>query len=158
MVAGTPKKSKISKNPKLKETSQDCKIRKFHRKSIPRSNLWTRSLKRPVNQRTTDGQEDPDVEWEPMICVDSMKPEWEKKDKEEEDLEQGKVGDSDVASFTEGWGNEDASMYGEGRQIKLVNLSISNGDDPWDENWVPAELKRKHEWNCKQQQGVFLGL
>ncbi|KAG5732391.1 hypothetical protein E4T56_gene11520 [Termitomyces sp. T112] len=77
----------------------------------------------PVNQRTTDGQEDPNVKWDLMICLDSMRPEWEKEDQEEEDLEQGKVGDSDVASFTEGWDNEDANMYGD------INLPISTFAD-----------------------------
>ncbi|KIL54192.1 hypothetical protein M378DRAFT_188729 [Amanita muscaria Koide BX008] len=97
--------------------------------------------------------EDPDIEWDPMVCLDSMRPEWEKEEEEEENLTSGKLsnGTTDLAWFKEGWDSEESSEHGEGRQVKLLNLSISNDDDPRDEDWVPPDLRRKYIKNLKRR-------
>ena len=45
---------------------------------------------------------DSDMEWDPMLCHDSMRPNWEKEDQEE-----GKELDGDdLVVLTEGWDDE----------------------------------------------------
>ena len=110
-------------------------------------NNETHKIPGPHNQGTSDA-EDSDVEWDPMLCHDSIRPNWEKEGQEE-----GESEDEDMALLTEGW---DCDNESEKHGVKMLKLSISNRDDPLDEDWIPLDLRSKYLWNRKRRQSGML--
>ena len=71
-----------------------------------------------------------------LRCPDSMKPVW----RAEEDKDELTDDEEDSESDIEGWDDSEHELK---VYTKLMSLAIDNGDDPRDEDWVPAGLRRK---------------
>lgn len=106
-----------------------------------------------VHDPHVDGTDDTDEDrdWDPLMEFDSLKPCWEREENEVVDDE-----DSDMEDLNEGWAEPGDAGEGkaESRHVRLMKLAIWNEDDPQDEDWVPAELRKKYLKKIKRQQGV----
>lgn len=61
-----------------------------------------------------------------------------------------------MEDLAEGW--DEIADVGEGKDeslhMRLMKLAIVNNDDPQDEDWVPAELRKKYRKQLKMKRGV----
>ncbi|KAG6870732.1 hypothetical protein C0993_004205, partial [Termitomyces sp. T159_Od127] len=84
-----------------------------------------------------------DQDWDPLLELDSLKPCWEKEDQESEDEN---TDDENMEILMEGWDDGiDDDEAAELWHVRLVKLAIENEDDPRDEEWVPAERRKKYQ-------------
>lgn len=69
-------------------------------------------------------------------------------------MDEAANGADDVEVVTEGWDvGESSEGKSEAWHIRLMKLAILNDDVPQDEEWIPAELRKKHMKNLKRQRG-----
>ncbi|KAG6867212.1 hypothetical protein C0993_005595, partial [Termitomyces sp. T159_Od127] len=94
-----------------------------------------------------------DQDWDPLLELDSLKPCWEKEDQESEDEN---TDDENMEILMEGWDDGiDDDEAAELWHVRLVKLAIENEDDPRDEEWVPAELRKKYLRKIKDHRGMM---
>jgi len=94
---------------------------------------------------TTDDEDDLEG-WNISLRFDgSVRPCWEmvSDDSESED--------SEVEQLEEDW----SDLHVEGLQAKMMTFAIDCGDDPRDEDWVPANLRRRKR---EKKGSVFLSV
>ena len=94
----------------------------------------------------SDHHDNEDGEWDAKIRFDSSKPRWDIAS-DSEDSDEGRLEEEVVET------SEDDEWKNEGLQVGLMVLAIEIGDDPRDEDWIPDNLRRKH--NARLAKGMF---
>ncbi|KNZ81456.1 hypothetical protein J132_00564 [Termitomyces sp. J132] len=90
---------------------------------------------------------DTDQDWDPLLEVDSLKLCWKKEDQAKE----SENDNENMEILTEGWDDGiDEEGTTESLHIRLMKLAIADEDDPRDEEWIPAELRKKYLRKTKE--------
>ena len=65
--------------------------------------------------------------------------------------------DDNLKEWDSHW-NKDLQLGTGGLQMRMLNFVIMHGDDPHDENWIPAKLRAKRAWQETTKKGVCICL